>query len=83
MQNSVLLVLDQIYSGWIKYDTTELNKFYTHSWEIYIGNKPLWSDNPKCLGGPYLKATYDDYYDELAGRRVPAFGFEAWCNMSG
>ena len=43
----------------------------------------MWSDNPKCPGGPYLKATYDDYYDEAVGKRVPAFGFEAWCNMSG
>jgi hypothetical protein len=83
MQNSVLLVLDQI-SDWIGRDiSAKLPQFYTHSWEIHIGDKPLWSDNPKCPGGPHLKATYDDYYDEAAGKLVPAFGFEAWCNMSG
>ena len=43
----------------------------------------MWSDNPKCPGGPYLKATYDDYLDEYPNKLVPAFGFEAWCNMSG
>ena len=45
----------------------------------------MYSNNPLCTGGPHLKSTYDDYYDDSndAGRLVPAFGFEVWCNMSG
>ena len=53
--------------------------------EVYIGNSPEWSLNPKCSGGPHLKSTYDDYFDdnEFAEKLVPAYGFEVWCNMSG
>ena len=59
---------------------------------MYIGNSPIYSENPKCPGGPHLKATYDDYPDEAATDDVksttqitswPAFGFEVKCNMAG
>ena len=48
----------------------------------------MYSQNPKCPGGPYLKGTYDEYKDKFAFEHYgklasPAFGFEAWCNMSG
>ena len=77
------MVLDQP-NNWAIGDTVSiLNQYYAHSWEIYIGNKPLWSENPKCPGGPRLRADYKDYYDEFGSRLAPAFGFEAWCNMSG
>ena len=56
---------------------------YTHTWEVYIGNDPLWSNNPKCAGGPHLSSTYEDYWDELADKLVPAYGFEVFCNMPG
>ena len=88
IQNSVLLVIDH-FMGPIGSETPfDLTSFYTHSWDVYIGNKPLWSDNPKCPGGPHLKSTHDEYYDKCAfsswGKTTsPAFGFEAWCNMSG
>ena len=43
----------------------------------------MYLENPKCKGGPHLKNTYDDYFDEAATKLRPAFGFETFCNMSG
>ena len=45
----------------------------------------MWSNNPKCPGGPHLLSTYNDYYDDsyAAKKNVPKFGFEVWCNMPG
>ena len=56
---------------------------YVSEWEIYIGNSPVYFENPKCPGGSRLKSTFDEYYDEFAANVSPAFGFEKWCNMSG
>ena len=64
-----------------------LNQFYAHSWEVYIGNSSEYSQNPKCPGGPRLKSSFDEYFDEYALTfgisASPAFGFENWCNMVG
>ena len=43
----------------------------------------MYLENPKCKGGPHLKNTYDDYFDEYANSLRPAVGFEQFCNMSG
>ena len=66
---------------------------YVSEWEIYIGNSPVYFENPKCPGGPHLKSTFDDYYDQYARfyygsqnkfyKNSPAYGFEEFCNMSG
>ena len=37
--------------------------YYTSDWDVYIGNDPVWENNPKAPGGPYLKSTLDDYTD--------------------
>ena len=62
--------------------------FYVHTFEAYIGNDSIWSNNPKCPGGPHLKSDYGDYFDNNAFNykkksKSPAYGFEVWCNMSG
>ena len=83
------MVQDRIMVNNIGAETAiDLNKFYAHTFEVYIGNDPLWSNNPKCPGGPHLKRTFDDYHDNWAYREhgkntSPAFGFEVWCNMAG
>ena len=45
----------------------DLDYYYAASWDVYIGNSPVYWENPKCPGGPFLKDTYDDYFDEYAG----------------
>ena len=52
---------------------------------MHIGNEPVFSDNPKCAGGPFLADNYEDYYDDAGNvqKMIPAFGFEAYCNMPG
>ena len=88
MQNAVFLVQDHL-SGWIGDNkATDLDNYYAAVWEVRIGNSSVYSDNPKCPGGPSLKATYDDYTDEsaVADKLItpnPSFGFKKFCNMSG
>ena len=55
---------------------------------MYVGNDPIWSNNPECPGGPFLKSNFKDYIDEsntvlAADKMVPGYGFEAWCNLPG
>ena len=60
----MLLVQDHL-TGLIGNNSlTELDNFYAAEWDIYIGNSLVFYENPKCPGGPFLKATYDDYNDE-------------------
>jgi hypothetical protein len=64
IQNSVLLVQDQL-KGWINYlDNTYFDQYYASQWEVYIGDSTMYSENPKCPGGPHLSKNYDDYHDE-------------------
>ena len=60
-----------------------MDDYYTSQWDVYIGNSPVYSENPKCHGGPHLSNLYDDYFDEFTGNLEAAFGFEQFCNMSG
>ena len=64
-----------------------MNFYYTSVWEVYVGGDLLYSNNPRCEGGPFLKSTYDDYSDTFGGLASAAswqaYGFEAKCNLSG
>ena len=62
-QHAVLLVQDLINSRMIDSLDPEgkLAAQYTSSWEVYIGNSSVWSQNIQCAGGPYLSSAYDDY----------------------
>ena len=68
--------------------TDHLKTSYVHSWRVYVGNDPVWSIIPECLGGPFLRSDFKDYIDEsdtvlAADKLVPGYGFEAWCNLPG
>ena len=72
-------------------DSTSVNNLplnYAHTWRVYVGNNPIWSNNPECPGGPFLKSDFKDYMDNSstvldADKMVPGYGFEAWCNLPG
>ena len=66
MQNGLHLLQDRLTMNLGLETIDELSKNYAHSWDVYIGNDPIWSNNPKCPGGPHLKSTYDDYFDKYA-----------------
>ena len=55
--------------------------------EVYIGDSPVYTENPKCPGGPHLSSNHDDYVDQYgvfySKPKSPAYGFEKFCNMSG
>ena len=53
-----------------------------------MGNDPIWSNNPECPGGPFLRSDFKDFIDEsdtvlASDKLVPGYGFEAWCNLPG
>ena len=62
-----------------------------HTWRVYVGNDPIWSNNPECPGGPFLRSDFKDYIDEsdtvdltiYPDKLVPGYGFETWCNLPG
>jgi hypothetical protein len=64
---------------------------YVHTWRVYVGNDPIWSKNPECPGGPFLRSDFKDYIDESdtvdttihPDKLVPGYGFETWCNLPG
>ena len=67
---------------------TSLSFNHAHKWRVYVGNDPIWSNNPECPGGPFLLSDFKDYIDEsdtvsAADKMVPGYGFEAWCNLPG
>ena len=63
IQNLVLLVQDQL-DGWISQGTSSyFSQHYASQWEVYIGDSPVYSKNPKCPSGPHLSSNYDDYID--------------------
>ena len=43
----------------------------------------MYSNNPKCGGGPFLSSSYDDYFDEKYNSLAPASGLEVECNLPG
>ena len=43
----------------------------------------MWSENPVCPGGPFLRSDYEDVFSEWAYDYVSAYGFTVWCNMLG
>ena len=65
IQNSVLLVQDQHQQyEWIVCGSfSDFSQYYASQWEVYIGDSPVYSENPKCPGGPHLSSNYDDYID--------------------
>jgi hypothetical protein len=58
MQNAVVLVQSSLPN--FEY---YLNYYYAAEWNVRIGNSPVYSENPLCPGGPFLKRSYDDYVD--------------------
>ena len=53
-----------------------------------MGNDPIWSNNPECPGGPFLRSDFKDFIDEsdtvlASDKLVPGYGFETWCNLPG
>ena len=65
-----------------------IQRSYAHTWRVYVGNNSIWSENPECPGGPFLKSDFKDYMDNSstvldADKMVPGYGFEAWCNLPG
>ena len=65
-----------------------LPQSHAHTWRVYVGNDPIWSNNPECPGGPFLNSYFKDYLDNSStisatDKMVPGYGFETWCNLSG
>ena len=65
-----------------------LSTNYVDTWRVYVGNDPIWRNNPECSGGPFLKSDFKDYIDEsdtvsAADKMIPGYGFEVWCNLPG
>ena len=83
-QNGVLLVTAML-KGDISDNTITilLKGLSSHSWHVYIGNDPNHFNLNTHCGGPFLDSDFKDYFDAYAGASVPAFGFDAWCNLPG
>ena len=84
-QHAILFIQDLL-SGYpnTPNDLADRPNFYTLNWTVYVGNSPIWSENPACPGGPHLNS-FADYFDDsgVANANVPSFGFEEWCNLPG
>ena len=63
----------------------DYEKYLAAGWEIYIGDSPVWHENPICPGDPLLKSDYKDYWTDAPNinREVAAYGFKKFCNMPG
>lgn len=84
-----VVVVQDLFAGYTHIHTNQ-NEYF-QNFEVYIGNSPDYSQNPKCPGGPFMTlAPGSDgwYYDERTNNsRLPAevwtYGKEIWCNMPG
>lgn len=62
-QYTVSLVQDLLFVDLVADNPLDYPKYLATDWEVYIGNDPVWYNNPKCPGDPQLKSTFDDVYE--------------------
>lgn len=69
-----------------------MQKELFQNFEVYIGDDPVYSNNPKCPGGPFMlwedqnsftTVTQKDASGNLITVNAWKYGVELWCNMEG
>ena len=84
LQHAVNLVQDLLGRGLRATTSEDWEKYLAAEWEIYIGNSPIWHENPRCPVASKLDSSYLDYLSTADGiDYVPSHGFTEYCNMSG
>lgn len=84
MMVNAVLVVQEFYNGNTEQSYPET--VYLQNFNLHIGGNKDWRQNPKCPGGPFMKADQGSngwYFDDRIGQLVWSFGVEAWCNMRG
>ena len=60
---------------------------WVQNYQLYIGDDPVYSNNPKCPGGPFMRTDDSSNYTTIAKAGADPnmwnYGKEHWCNMEG
>ena len=84
MQHAVNLVQDLLDQDLGANSSSDWEKYLAAEWEIYIGNSPIWHENPRCPVASKLDSSYLDHLSTASGKGyVPRYGFTEYCNMPG